>query len=180
MAKWIVNENGAPGHRWELTVINSESKDAHHLKSSYGWDGINKIIVWSGIGPSHYVCSEGLATKLRRVAQEHADELNKAAAPEPNMQDMELRLCQAMNDGIFHGGRTVGTYSQVTLDMLPTVWAEARNENGAFDSLDMVELMMAVEEEFDVPISEDAMTALLRNPEYASVESVLRWLSRTN
>lgn len=53
-----------------------------------------------------------------------------------------------------------------------------RSEGAAsLDSIEMIELLMSVEEEFGVPISEKEIAAVIQDPKYADVEDVLRWLA---
>lgn len=79
MQKWVVSEKGKPSDRWELSIIDSQHPEFEQLKTSSGWGGEGKIIVWSSCGSCELTACDLLADKLRIVAVQMADELNVEA-----------------------------------------------------------------------------------------------------
>lgn len=184
MPKWIVSEKGEPSDKWELSVINSEAPDAEQLARSYAWQGAHKIIVWSCAGSAEYTAPELLAQQLRFTAASYANTLNEAAqqsdateAKALDMYAMKMRMCAAVSAGVVYDGRGMPVNVGVTPETLQALWDSARDErNSMFDSLDMIELLMSIEEEFDTAICEQEFHAVMQDPKYAEVENVLRWL----
>lgn len=185
MSNWKVSEKGEPSDRWELSVIDMDAPDAEQLARSYAWQGPHKIIVWSSGAGAEFTAPPALTLHLRHTAEEYASELNAAAqrsegaeAEALDMYSLRMKLCSALEEGIYCNGDVIPTNLSVTPDTLQAFWDAVRGEGVAsLDSLEMVELLMSVEEEFGVPISEEEIAAVIQDPEYADVEDALRWLA---
>lgn len=71
---WQVQEKGSPDtDGWELSVIHIS---VAHGRSSYGWFGHDKMMIWSAGGPCHYIPVPGTEDGYRRIAKELCDKLN--------------------------------------------------------------------------------------------------------
>ncbi len=185
MSNWQVSEKGEPSDRWELSVINMAALDAVQLAGSYAWQGTHKIIVWSCVGAAEYTAPPALAMMLRHTAAEYADQLNRAAgrtdrteAQALDMYALRMKLCSALSEGVYRNGDGIPVNLPLTADTLQEFWDVVRGAGAtALDSLDMLDLLMSIEEEFNVPISEKEIAAVIQDPEYADVENALRWLA---
>lgn len=185
MANWQVSEKGTPTDRWELSVIDMDVPDAKQLAGSYAWQGPHKVIVWSCSGSTEYTAPPALALRLRHTAAEYAEALNNAArrtkcteAEALDMYSLRMKLCSALSEGVYRNGDVIPVNLPLTPDTLQEFWDVVRGAGAtALDSLDMIELLMSVEEEFNVPISEKEIAAVIQDPEYADVENALRWLA---
>lgn len=185
MSNWKVSEKGEPSDKWELSVVDMDAEDAAQLARSYAWQGPHKIIVWSSAGSAEYKAPPALALHLRHAAEEYASELNDAAqlsehkdAEVLDMYSLRMKMCRALSEGVYINGDVIPANLSVTPTTLQEFWDVVRGEGAAsLDSLEMVELLMSVEEEFGVPISEKEIAAVIQDPEYADVEDALRWLA---
>ena len=76
MSTWILNEKGRPEDgSWELSIVH---RDNEHGIRSYGWEGDDKLIVWSSGGPCSIECDQVVAKHVRKAALAALDELNGA------------------------------------------------------------------------------------------------------
>ena len=185
MSNWQVSEKGDPSDKWELSVIDMDAEDSAQLARSYAWQCPHKIIVWSSAGSAEYKALPALAMMLRQTARDYAAELNTAAqrteqtdASSLDLYSLRIKLCSALSEGVYCNGDVIPVNLPLTADTLQEFWDVVLGVGDtALDSLDMVELLMSVEEEFNVPISEKEIAGLIQDPEYADVEDALRWLA---
>lgn len=71
---WIVHTKGGPDQSsWEIAVV--RASDAHG-QASYGWFGATKMLIGSSGGPSRTAVPEMVWSRLMRVAEEVAAEMN--------------------------------------------------------------------------------------------------------
>jgi acyl carrier protein len=185
MSNWKVSEKGEPSDKWELSVIDMDAEDAAQLARSYAWQGPHKIIVWSSAGSADYKALPALALLLRQSAHDYATELNTAAqrtgqtdGAALDMYSLRIKLNRVLAEGVYFKGEVIPADLPVNSDTLQEFWDSVRGVgNSVLDSLDVVDLMLAIEEEFNVPIREKEIAAVIQDPKYADVEDVLRWLA---
>lgn len=97
--------------------------------------------------------------------------------------ELRRKMINAANDGFFQFcAEDLGGTTQITDENLQAAWDIVRNEDHSeFDSLDRVEFLMAVEDEFNCDIEEQSLLEAMRSDEYKDVNTILVWIdSRTN
>lgn len=78
MSQWIVHTKGGPDREgFEIAVLRTDNL---HGYNSYGWFDENKLLISHNGGRCQWPVIPLVWDKLVRVAQEVADELNRAEA----------------------------------------------------------------------------------------------------
>lgn len=102
---------------------------------------------------------------------------------ELKLGELRRKMINAANDGFFHCcGDELGGTTQIKEDNLQAAWDIIRDEDHPeFDSLDRIEFLMAVEDEFNCDIDEQSLLDAMRSDEYKNVDAILVWIdSRSN
>jgi len=70
--------------------------------------------------------------------------------------------------------------AQITADDLQNVWQAMRGDDREFvlgvDSLDLIEFIMALEEEYNIDISDEDAEMLITDERYANVDDLIKWI----
>lgn len=92
--------------------------------------------------------------------------------------ELRRKMINAANDGFFQFcADYLGGTTEITEDNLQAAWDILRDEDNAnFDSLDRVEFLMAVEDEFSCDIDEASFIEAMRSPDYEDVNNILVWI----
>jgi len=99
------------------------------------------------------------------------------------ISELRSKMINAANDGFFQFcAEELGGSEKITEANLQAAWDIVRDEdNSNFDSLDRIEFLMAVEDEFNCDIDEQSLLDAMRSDEYKDVNAILVWIdSRTN
>lgn len=97
--------------------------------------------------------------------------------------ELRRKMINAANEGFFQFcADFLGGTTEITEDNLQAAWDIIRDEDNAnLDSLDRIEFVMAVEDEFNCDIEEQSLLDAMRSDEYQDVNTILVWIdSRAN
>jgi len=78
-SRWVPNIKGGPGTNFEISVLREDNALG---KTSYGWDGPDKIVVSATGGIKNKKFAARIYAKLVRTAAEIAEELNTLENPD--------------------------------------------------------------------------------------------------
>lgn len=79
MSKWVVDVKGKAGEQcFEISVL---LDDNEHGKRSYGWFGMDKLLITHNGGPCRWPLTQAVWNRCLKVAHETAAELNGEATP---------------------------------------------------------------------------------------------------
>ena len=92
--------------------------------------------------------------------------------------ELRRKMINAANEGFFQFcADSLGGTDQINEDNLQAAWDIIRDEDHPeFDSLDRVEFLMAVEDEFSCDIDEHSLLDAMRSQDYADVNNILVWI----
>lgn len=102
---------------------------------------------------------------------------------ELKLGELRRKMINAANDGFFsYCAEALGGTTQISEENLQAAWDIVRDEDHPeFDSLDRIEFLMAVEDEFNCDIDEQSLLDAMRSDEYKNVDAILMWIdSRSN